>query len=77
MSVQPTDIEPFWELFGIGDEIYHGLTLADLDQSCVTEAQSTAKKLGLSWPPYFPELEDFALFYAHDLIKPQQGECNE
>lgn len=37
------------------------LTLADLDAEYVAEARRAADELGLPWPPYLPEAEEFAL----------------
>lgn len=63
----------FWDYFNCADEIYESisgpvvttpwppLTLADLDPTFVERARQAADKFGLSWPPYLPEAEEFAL----------------
>lgn len=37
------------------------MTLDDLDKQFVKRAKRAAEALGLSWPPYLPEAEEFAL----------------
>jgi hypothetical protein len=37
------------------------MTLEDLDPKHVAKAEKAANELGLSWPPYLPEAEEFAL----------------
>lgn len=63
----------FWDYFNVADEIYESisgppvthpfpaLTLEDLDQDFVARAREAADAFGLSWPPYLPEAEEFAL----------------
>ena len=72
----------FWTYFDIADEIYISesshpsnprtegfppLTLQDLDQRFVKQAGRAAREFGLSWPPYMPEAEEYALDHRKEL----------
>ena len=53
--------------FSVADETWNpdgredACTLDDLDRTSVEEARCFAADSGLSWPPYLPEAEEYAL----------------
>jgi len=73
----------FWTYFDVADEIYEAVcaradqtqpgveartTLADLDARFVAQAKKAAPELGLPWPPYLPDAEEFALYHRSALV---------
>jgi hypothetical protein len=61
-----TDRRNFWSYFDIADQLYgidddgYQWTVKDFTKSFVKEAKKASERLGLSWPPYRPEAEEFA-----------------
>ena len=58
---QPDPEYLFTQYFDCADELEGGLTLDDLDPAFVEEAQEASDIFDLSWPPWLPEAEEFAL----------------
>ena len=58
---QPDGKWLFEQYFGVADELEGGLTLDDLDPAFIDEAREAADIFDLSWPPWMPEAEEFAL----------------
>lgn len=67
-----TEVMDFWAYFDIADELYgengtgvdasgYAWTVDDFDKSFQRAAKRAADASGLSWPPYRPEAEEFAL----------------
>jgi hypothetical protein len=71
-KLHPRDIELFRTYFNVADEMWgdgkgSGLKLDDLLASAVSDAELAAQRLGLSWPPYLPEAEEFYLDHIKEL----------
>lgn len=75
-----TDADRFEAYFAVADEIYEPqfggtlqLTLDDIDADYRRNALKAAESLGLAWPPYLPEAEEYALTYRTQLAALRAG----
>lgn len=63
----------FWAYFDLADELWpegdpaFQLTLDDFEDHFVAHARTAADALGLPWPPYRPEAENFLLDHYKEL----------
>jgi hypothetical protein len=62
------ELADFRAYFNVADELSDPLTsLEDLDARYVREARRSSEALGLSWPPYLADAEEFALSHPEYL----------